>query len=439
MSGTATKFADQALRADLDLPEERRFLFLQGPTSHFFYKLAQELRSRGHRVDKVNFNLGDHLYWGAQKAFHFRRDSSQLADYINQLFAHNQYTDVLVLGENRPVHRCLKEIVAKYNAQLHVIEEGYLRPHWLTLESHGVNGHSQLPKDPNWYRKAVKLIPKCENSDPVSNAVWLLALHEVCYHLPNILNTIFYPGYKTHRPMISGLELAGWAWRFMKMPRWEKQDAKQIAALVDSEVAYYLLPLQLDSDAQIIYHSPFDNMAQIIEKVLRSFAKHSPSAAKLVIKNHPLDTGYFNFKQFINTQAKKLAVSERVLYLESGHLPTLFDANCKGVVTINSTVGTSSLIHHCPTIALGDAIYDMQGLTYQHGLDKFWRQGQAPDKALFDAFRKVVIHTTQLNGGFYSVQGVKLAVPACADIMTQAQSPLAMLKDQVRQADDKIQ
>jgi len=407
---------------------KRRYLFLQGLTSHFFYSLAKELRKRGHSVDKVNFNVGDTCYWLFQKSHHFRGDVLRVAEYYEQLFLKHQYTDVLVMGDKRDLHSPMKTIAAKYGARFHVIEEGYFRPYWLTLELYGVNRHSQLPKDPNWYREAATKIVAVKSSEAVSNAIWLLAIHEICYHLPNLLNWLLYPGYKTHRPMISGLELFGWAKRFIKMPKLERQNEKQISQLIDSNVAYFFLPLQLDSDAQIIYHSPFNNISEVIETVMFSFAENAEIRDHLVIKNHPLDTGYCDFKAVIKSLADKLGLEGRILYLESGYLPTLLDKNCKGVVTVNSTVGTSSLLHKCPTIALGDAIYDIEGLTFQCGLNRFWNEAEIPDQELFTAFRKVVIETTQVNGGFYSCKGVKIGVDACADLMESKYSPLEVLK-----------
>jgi capsular polysaccharide export protein len=54
-------------------------------------------------------------------------------------------------------------------------------------------------------------------------------------------------------------------------------------------VPYYLLPLQLNSDAQIRDHCRFDDMNGVMEFVLESFATHAAGDARLVIKNHPLD------------------------------------------------------------------------------------------------------------------------------------------------------
>jgi capsular polysaccharide export protein len=67
-----------------------------------------------------------------------------------------------------------------------------------------------------------------------------------------------------------------------------------------------------------------------------------------------------------------------------------------------------------PTIALGRAIYDMPGLTHQGGLDGFWSAPQAPDAELYDAYRRVVMAETQINGAYATSRGRRLAVPEIA-------------------------
>ena len=46
---------------------------------------------------------------------------------------------------------------------------------------------------------------------------------------------------------------------------------------------------------------------------------------------------------------------------------------------------------------------------------------------LFGHFRNTVIHTTQVNGGFYSREGIELAVENCWRVLEQDCSPLEEL------------
>ena len=67
-------------------------------------------------------------------------------------------------------------------------------------------------------------------------------------------------------------------------------------------------------------------------------------------------------------------------------------------ITINSTVGLSSLYHGIPTLTLGKAIYDIDGLTCKGmKLDEFWTKNKKPDELLFKKFRTFLIQNTSIR------------------------------------------
>ena len=189
---------------------------------------------------------------------------------------------------------------------------------------------------------------------------------------------------------------------------------------------FFLLPLQLSSDAQILQYSRFDDMAGVMEFVMESFARQASDKSRLVIKNHPLDMGLVNYSKLIRSLSSRFAISDRVDYIETGDLELLLH-HAQGTVTVNSTVGSLSLGLNCPTIALSDPIYNLPGLTFQGGLDDFWQERPLPDAALFRCFRNTVIHTTQVNGGFYTSKGIDLAVVNSCRILVPEYSPLEKL------------
>ena len=84
--------------------------------------------------------------------------------------------------------------------------------------------------------------------------------------------------------------------------------------------------------------------------------------------------------------------------------------HAQGVIVVNSTVGLSALHHRRPLIALGTAIYDMPGMTWQGSLDDFWLHGEPPDMHLYQCFLDYIIHHTQINGDFYTRTGIEMAV-----------------------------
>ena len=159
---------------------------------------------------------------------------------------------------------------------------------------------------------------------------------------------------------------------------------------------------------------------------MESFARHASMETRLVIKNHPLDMGLINYRKLIRDLSDRFALSGRVDYMETGNLEILL-RHAQGTVTVNSTVGSLSLELNCPTITLSDPIYNLPGLTFQGGLDDFWRERPLPDAELFRRFRNTVIHTTQVNGGFYTWRGIDLAVENSRRMLEPEISPLEKL------------
>jgi capsular polysaccharide export protein len=188
----------------------------------------------------------------------------------------------------------------------------------------------------------------------------------------------------------------------------------------------------LTGDSQLVRHSPFESVAEVIGKVMRSFAAHAPSDAELLIKNHPLDTGFDRHERTTKTLSRELGVEKRVHFFESGNLPTLFK-RVHGTIVVNSTVGLSALGYGCPVKALADAIYSMPGLTCDQPLDEFWQEPTAPDMNLVRAFRDVVHAATQVNGNFFTADGIRLAVENCLPALT-GDNPLEVLKRDVDSA-----
>ncbi|WP_249979327.1 capsule biosynthesis protein [Vreelandella olivaria] len=410
------------------MKQKRSFLFLQGVCSPFYQRLARRLTDDGHRVVKVHFNAGDIAYWQRtnSKSHLFRGPVSKLPDYIQALWQRYGITDQVAFGDRRPVHRPAIDLAPAAGVRTHVFEEGYFRPFWITLEREGVNGHSLLPRDPNWFYETGKVLPELPPPVRFRSSFKVRAVHDVCYHLSGLANPLIAPHYRNHASITAPMEYAGYLKRFTLLRQWKKQDAEHIKALVEGGRPYFMLPLQLNTDAQIRDHSPYANMEEVMNHVMGSFATHAPSDTLLCIKNHPLDMGLVNYPQIIQKLATFYGLAGRIVYLESGDLNTLIK-HAVGTVTVNSTVGIVSLEKQCPTFALSDPIYNLAGLTYEGPLEEFWHQPPPPNNVLFGYFRNTVMHTAQVNGGYYCQTGINLAVDNAARILEACPSPLEKL------------
>ncbi len=406
--------------------KRRSFLFLQGPSSPLFARLADKLHIDGHSVHKISFNCGDIAYWLPRQSILFRRELKDLPEFLESVWLKYGITDQILFGDCRPVHRSAITRAEAFGIRTHVFEEGYFRPHWVTLEREGVNGHSLLPRDPDWFRDVGKDLPEPAPAVAFQSPFTTRATHDVLYHVAGIGNLFVFPHYRTHALVTAPIEYAGYIRRLSLLRIWKYRDKKVIRNLLNSKARYYLLPLQLNSDSQIRDHSRFENMTEVIEYVMTSFARHAPRDSRLVIKNHPLDAGLVNYQKTIRQFEILFALEGRVIYLESGDLEPLLK-QAAGTVTLNSTVGGLSLELNCPTIALSDPIYNLPGLTFQGGLDAFWLQASKPEAELYHCYRNTVMYTTQINGGLYSKKSIDLTIQNAARFLEADQSPLEQL------------
>lgn len=386
----------------------RSFLFLQGMASHFFARLGAALLARGHTVNRVNFNAGDRLFWPLKGAIDFRGRAADWPDFLTGVLASRQVTDIILFGDCRPLHRLAVKLAHQLQLTVHVCEEGYIRPHWVTFERDGVNGHSTLPRNPDWYRETAATLPPPETLPVVPSSFRKRAWQDLAYNLASIALSPLYPHYQTHRPRHRLIEYAGWSRKVARQPLTRRRAAAEFRRITP-EARFFLLPLQLNCDSQIQLHSSFGSMTPVITTIIESFARAAAADTMLVVKEHPLDDGLINWRQVVTGLAAAAGVADRVVYLEMGDLERMI-GDCLGVVTVNSTTGTLALTKGVPVITLGMAIYDIAGLTHQGPLDSFWIAPTAPDSALFAAFRQVLTARCLLVGSFFSEQGIELLV-----------------------------
>jgi capsular polysaccharide export protein len=410
MKETANPVAEIAAVAEAPAVA-RRILFLQGMATDFFARLGRALARRGHDVYRINFNGGDRLFWPRPGAVDYRGDLSEWPGFFERFLSERRITDIVLFGDCRPLHRVAIRFALSRRLAVHVFEQGYLRPNWVTLEQGGVNANSWLPRDPAWYREQGRALPPWEDGAPVHSSFLRRAALDVLYNLACTALVWLYPHYRTHRLWPFYVEYASWLRRIARSPLTRLQRAAALHRIATGGTPYFVFPLQLEGDSQIRHHSLHGRMAPVIEQVLASFAAHAPSDALLVVKEHPLDNALKNWRSIVRRFAMQVGVRPRVVYIAGGNLEALLGNN-SGVVTVNSTAGFLALSLGRPVIALGRALYDMPELTFQGGLDDFWRELSPPDTETFDAFRRVVAHRTQLNGGYFSGSGVRLAVAA---------------------------
>lgn len=394
---------------------KRCFLFLQGPPGPFFRQLGAALRCAGNDVLRVNFNGGDRVDWG-KRAIDFRQGAEAWPEEVELLIEEHHVTDLVLFGDCRPLHRAAISVAAEQQVTVHVFEEGYVRPDWVTLEQNGVNGHSALPRDAEYYcRTAIRLAP-VPALPPVPASFTRRAREAFAYYGASTALAFRFRRYRSHRPFRVPVEAAGWLRRFTRHPLARLRSRAVRRALASS---HFVVPLQLDSDYQLRIHSPFEGMESALRAILTSFAAHAPAGPMLVFKEHPLDNGLRDWRGWIRAEAAALGIAARVRYLEHADIAQLV-AHARGVVTVNSTTGTLALAAGVPVKVLGRAVYDVPGITHQGPLDGFWEAPGQPQVEIFAAFRRVLAHHCLLRGGFSSREGRALLIEPAVTRMLSA-------------------
>lgn len=388
---------------------QRRVLMLQGLMGPLFRRIGQGLLKAGHSVYKINFNGGDRLFWRLPGGIDYRGTLEDWPDALAQILADKQITDVILFGDCRDHHMIATKECRERGIPVHVFEEGYIRPDWVTFERDGVNGHSTLPRDPQWYRDTAAKLPPLPEHRQVPSSFRRRATEGLAYNAADVLTRWYYSNWNNHRPWHPLVEAMGWV-RKLKRRKEREAEASQLMARIEaSDAPYFLFPLQLDSDAQIRLHSPFAGIAEPLKLVVESFATHAPADARLVVKEHPLDNGVRDWQQVTADIALRYGVADRIDYLPAGDIVAVARAS-SGMVTINSTSGTLGLSMGIPAVVLGNAIYDVAGITCQKGLDAFWNSPEPPDKATFEAFRRVLIDRCLIPGGFFSNEALEMVI-----------------------------
>ncbi|NLH79304.1 MAG: capsular biosynthesis protein, partial [Phyllobacteriaceae bacterium] len=200
--------------SSLGRTDRRTVLFLEGPASPIFGRIADRLTERGHAVRHICFCLGDAVFWSVltgrrgtgapprRRSDWYRGRREDWPAHLDAYCAREGVTDVVMLGDGRPVHAAAVEVAMARDIRIHVVEHGYLRPDWLTVEPDGMSGYSRFPLDPAEIRAAAAGLPPVPTKAPWPSSFLVYALLDLAYHLPNVaLGRLVHPNYRTHGPV----------------------------------------------------------------------------------------------------------------------------------------------------------------------------------------------------------------------------------------------
>lgn len=402
---------------------------LQGPHGPFFRQLADRLRAAGGDTLRITFNGGDAaMWWPRRDALAYRGTSGEWPETFARIAADWGATDLVVYGDSRPLHAGALARARAAGITTHIFEEGYLRPWWITYEREATNGASPLvgigPERIPAFDPAREPPGRAHDwGDLRQHRFW-----GALYHTALLAGRPFYPGYEGHRGIPVAREAALNLARLALLPRDALRRRRATRRLKTSGAPYHLVLLQLEHDSSFRDHGPFATTAEFMETVARGFATGAPVHHHLVFKAHPLEDGRAGLFAAFRAMTRAYGLTGRAHLISGGKLAALLD-DAQSAVTVNSTAGQQALLRGLPLKAFGRAAYSGRGFTSAQPLPSFFAAPDRPDLAAYRAFRRFMLETCQLEGGYYAARGRARALRRATDMVLAAEDSYSRALD----------
>ncbi|HEY9038632.1 MAG TPA: capsular biosynthesis protein [Roseovarius sp.] len=410
---------------DGPIGSKRVFLFLQGPHGPFFARLGRMLRHAGAEVWRVGFNAGDSAFWRDRRNYiPFHGSPDDWPSAFGDLLDLRCITDIVLYGDTRPIHA---EAICQARARglrIHVFEEGYMRPYWVTYERGGSNGNSRLMEMSVDQMRAH--LEQSDTESAIPPASWGDMRHHIyygaLYHFCVLALNWRYRNFTPHRAISVQKEFALYLKRLLLMPAQAIDRRIATLRIRNGGWPYHLALLQLEHDSSFQKHSPFGTMAEFLETVIQGFACGAPPHHHLVVKAHPLEDGRAPLRRDLRRFARAYGVADRVHYVRGGKLAQLLD-EARSAVTVNSTAAQQVLWRGIPLKIFGDAVYAKPEFVSTAPLADFFAGAERPDGRAYSDYRRYLLKTSQIAGGFYSARGRRQLLRHSVDMMLSADDP----------------
>lgn len=403
----------------------QNFLFLQGPHGPFFDRLSKMLIASGAQTWRIGFNRGDQAFWSDRRTYiPFTGVQSEWPDTIRRMLRVHAITDIVLYGDSRFVHAEAVKAAREAGLGIHVFEEGYLRPYWITYERDGANGNSKIMT-----KSIAQMRADLKGLDldlPDAPARWgdmrQHIFYGLAYHFWVFLMNRRYRSFRPHRDLPVSREFLLYLRRLIGIIPRAIRRRRSTRRITNGGFPYHLALLQLEHDSSFVNHSPFDSMTDFLTLTIEGFAKGAPSHHHLVFKAHPLEDGRTPLRRNIRNLAVSFGVADRVHYVPGGKLAKLMN-NARTAVTVNSTSAQQALWRGLPVKAFGDAVYSKREFVSDQPLSEFFARPMRPDSRAYRDYRHYLLESSQITGSFYSKKGRQQLLRQVVDLILAEEDP----------------
>lgn len=387
---------------------------LQGPIGPFFADFSSALNGFNVRTVRVLFNAGDRHFSKASKEISYTLPKERWSDFLSDLIISEALSVLVLYGDTRFYHRVAVDVATKHDIPVWCFEEGYVRPGYVTFEKGGNNAASPFPNHflsgnlPNDQKHA-----PCDVGSVIRNQIWFA----ISYYAVKSWSFHPFPFYDHHRK-------GGWLWEMVAWVRagFRKAVTKVTTKDLTAEInrrhgkRLILVPLQVAVDAQVCFHSHFDDIRSFIDCVLEAAQKSLGPGDHILVKHHPMDRGHTHYGHYIRQKVSRLNLTERVSYSHDVNLDELLP-NLKSCIMINSTLGLACLQAGVPVACLGKSMLVDVNLAHDgSNLTGFIKNPDSVTPLRKDItplrikdFLSALIAHTQIPGSFYKKRQIAAA------------------------------
>ncbi|QDU04436.1 Capsule polysaccharide biosynthesis protein [Gimesia chilikensis] len=312
-------------------------------------------------LDEVcRFTLGLSRYHGILESNdYFQRVANHYGAQISKIIDSRNIDQVVLFnGRLNLFIACLDKVAERSGIPRLIFEQGLFRPLWITIDGQGVNArnsiktsedlHSPEPfefQQRELYKDLLSLLPIDRDKIPDFKRKMPLFSLMRAYGSSKLRprRDLFFRNAENEELLEAAV--------LSHKPKRCRQPLKTLDELrCNNDYQYILCPFQVETDTQIILHSPWiSSMSQLVNVMYEVVSRLNVEGfkVKVLFKAHPM-----------SNNAVRVSHPHAAL-IEDVPMPEVFRVLRPLVVTINSTAGIEAVEAGLPVITLGEAFYNL--------------------------------------------------------------------------------
>lgn len=330
---------------------------------HIHPGLRDEWFSAADLEDVCRFTIGlSHYHGTLAPDGYYHSVANHYGARISELLESREYEHVVLFnGRMNLFIACLDKIAENAGVPRLIFEQGLFRPRCITIDGQGVNARNSiqsldqlLSNEPfdyqqrELYRDLVTLFPVDRKWIPDSKRavpIWgLLCSYGASRLRPG--RDIFLRNAENRDLLESVL--------FPRRAKTFGRSVKTLDEICDDGDHYFIFcPFQVETDTQIILHSPWiSRMAEFVEVMCNVAERLNRQRipVRVLFKRHPMSS------------VRVRASHPDVDFIEDVPMSEVFQRLKPLVVTINSTAGIEAIDAGLPVVTLGEAFFNLPGV-----------------------------------------------------------------------------